>query len=334
VKKLRDTLCGKLCVPKSMTTSPIEVLTGEEASASHFREVVAPRHRPVVLRGLDLGPCAHLWKDPQYVKQNSEDRPVRIHVTTDPLRMDFKAKNFSYSTTGFHHLIDSISCEGGGGERYYLRSTAANDVRSPVNFKKDFPELSSDFRLGQCGLYDEETLFSSVFRASSAGVRVWTHYDVMDNFYAQVVGSKDAILWSPDEALNLYLDGDKSRVVDLDDTERIARDFPKFLRAHRHTAHLHQGDVLYIPALWFHNMTQSTHNYGLAVNLFWKNLDASVYDKKDTYGNRDLLPGAKATRMLDNVLKQLEDLPAEYRDFYARQLIARLEKKCLTKPLE
>lgn len=148
----------------------------------------------------------------------------------------------------------------------------------------------------------------------------------------QVVGRKSAILWSPDEALNLYLDGDKSRVVDLDDADDIAARFPKFKRAQRHTCHLEAGDILYIPALWFHNMTAL--DFGLAVNVFWKNLDSGVYDKKDAYGNRDLLPAAKATRMLDNVIRQLEDLPEEARDFYARQLIARLEKKCLVKSLE
>ena len=74
-------------------------------------------------------------------------------------------------------------------------------------------------------------------------------------------------------------------------------------------------------------------DFGLAVNVFWKNLEPGVYDKKDAYGNRDLLPAAKATRMLDNVIKQLDELPAEARDFYARQLIARLDKKCLVKPL-
>ena len=74
-------------------------------------------------------------------------------------------------------------------------------------------------------------------------------------------------------------------------------------------------------------------DFGLAVNVFWKNLEPGLYDKKDAYGNRDLLPAAKAARMLDNVIKQLDELPAEARDFYARQLIARLDKKCLVKPL-
>jgi hypothetical protein len=81
----------------------------------------------------------------------------------------------------------------------------------------------------------------------------------------------------------------------------------------------------------FHNMTAD--GFGVAVNLFWKNLEPELYDPKDPYGNKDLLPAAKSLRMLDNVLKQLEDLPEDCRDFYGRQMIARIEAKCLAKPL-
>ena len=99
---------------------PVEVVTGENARADYFREVLAPRHQPVVLRGLDIGPCTHLWKSTDYVKANSEDKDVRIHVTNDPLRMDFKSKNFTYKTANFHDLIDKAGfildtqrCTGG-----------------------------------------------------------------------------------------------------------------------------------------------------------------------------------------------------------------------------
>ena len=51
--------------------------------------------------------------------------------------------------------------------------------------------------------------FSSVLRISSGRVRVWTHYDVMDNAYCQIVGHKKAVLWPPHEASRLYLDGEK-----------------------------------------------------------------------------------------------------------------------------
>ena len=35
----------------------------------------------------------------------------------------------------------------------------------------------------------------------SAYHQVWTHYDVMDNIYCQVVGHKQAVLWPPWESL-------------------------------------------------------------------------------------------------------------------------------------
>ena len=34
-------------------------------------------------------------------------------------------------------------------------------------------------------------------------------------------------------------------------------------------------------------------------------IDEEMYDKKDPYGNKDLLPAAKSMRMLDNVWHQL-----------------------------
>jgi tRNA wybutosine-synthesizing protein 5 len=175
-------------------------------------------------------------------------------------------------------------------------------------------------------------LFSSVLRVSSGSVRVWTHYDVLDNIYAQVVGSKRAVMWAPDQALNMYLDGDKSAVVDIDAEDENAERFPKFSSAQRHVGDLEPGDLLFIPSMWFHNMT--ARDFGVAVNIFWKNLDGGgVYDAKDAYGNRDLLPAAKSLRMLDNVMRQLDSLPQELKDFYGRMLIARIEKKCLTSPL-
>ena len=62
-------------------------------------------------------------------------------------------------------------------------------------------------------------------RVSSGGIRVWTHYDVMDNIYCQVLGHKRAVLWAPDQVDNMYLTGDKSSVIDIDnpDTAKYPR---------------------------------------------------------------------------------------------------------------
>lgn len=263
------------------------------------------------------------------------DKEVKIHVTTDPI-MDFRGKNFAYKVIGFHELIRRAARSSQEqvqnsfihpDELYYLRALGSDPRgRETVLLEKDFPQLAADFKLPD--LFDPERLFSSVLRVSSPGIRVWTHYDVLDNVYVQVVGRKRAILWSPSQANNMYLDGDKSKVLDVEcQSPETIEMFPKFVNAPKMEVDLEPGDILFIPSMWFHNMTAV--DFGVAVNVFWKNLDPELYDKKDPYGNRDLIPGAKALRMMDNVIRQLDDLPKELKDFYGRQIINKVTKKCL-----
>ena len=73
------------------------------------------------------------------------------------------------------------------------------------NLSTDYPQISQDFHHPK--VFAEEQMFSSVLRISSADVRIWTHYDVTDNVYCQVVGHKTAVLWPPWQADNLYLQG-------------------------------------------------------------------------------------------------------------------------------
>ena len=318
----------------------IPIITGEDCSVANIRSRIQKQHMPIVLRGVPIGNCIELWKSPEYLLSKTPNKEVKIHVSTNPKQMDFRTKNFKYCVCGLHDLIlkASESCIKTNenqyyldpNEKYYLRSTS-DDPRGKdtVLFSKDFPELSCDFNLPN--FFDEESLFSSVLRVSSSGIRVWTHYDVMDNMYVQIVGHKKAIMWAPSDALNLYLDGDKSKVIDIDNVERNMTEFPNFFKAEQWSCDLIPGDILYIPALWFHNMTAK--DYGVAINVFWKNLNSELYDKKDPYGNKDLLPASKSLRMLDNVIRQLDNLPSDYKDFYGRQLISKIEKKCLQEPL-
>ena len=148
----------------------------------------------------------------------------------------------------------------------------------------------------------------------------------MDNLLVQVTGRKRVVLFSPREASNLYLSGDKSRVLDIDRPDLVA--YPRFAEATRHECFLEAGDVLFIPALWFHNVVSL--DFSVAVNVFWRHLDAKLYDSKDTYGNKDPIPAQRAQQIVDRALKTLEELPDDYRDFYARCMVTRIESKsCL-----
>ena len=302
----------------------------EDVSA--FREHVNSIREPAILRGFDVGGCVEKWQSLDYLLDKFGNVQAKVHVVQKDHadKMDFRSKNFKYQTIPMTSLIQKVFEKEEDDLAYYLR-WVGDDPRgqTKADFMTDFPALSQDFEFDKFfNFFPQEKFFSSVLRVSSKDIRVWTHFDTLDNIYVQIVGNKEMIMWNPNEAFNLYLDGDKSKVVDFQDPELDVK-FPNFKKAAKSVGRLGPGDMVFIPALHFHNM--KAVDKGIAINIFWKNLEDHLYDKKDPYGNKDLLPAAKALRMVDNVWHQLDNLPEQYRDFYGRQLIARIQSKCLTK---
>ncbi|XP_017294113.1 tRNA wybutosine-synthesizing protein 5 [Kryptolebias marmoratus] len=301
----------------------VPIFTGVDKEV--FLQDIYPKRRPAVLRGVDLGPCVQRWTV-EYLGGKGSDREVKVHVSA-AAQMDFLRKNFAYRTLRFNEFVQRASetkhsdfflCED---ESYYLRSLGEDARKEPADLRKQFPELAEDFHTPR--FFDPDRFFSSVFRISSAGLQLWTHYDVMDNLLAQVTGRKRVVLFSPQDALHLYLSGDKSEVLDVDAPD--LKRFPDFVKASRYECVLEPGDLLFIPALWFHNTLAL--QFGVGVNVFWRHLPADGYDRKDPYGNKDPTAAARALQGLERALQALDELPAEYRDFYGRRMIQRIQRR-------
>ncbi len=147
----------------------------------------------------------------------------------------------------------------------------------------------------------------------------------MDNFIVQVTGKKKVVLFSPEDALNLYMIGDKSRVLDIDNPD--ISQYPLFPYATRYECELYPGDVLFIPSLWFHNVVSI--DFSVAVNIFWKHLSPKFYDQKDVYGNKDPPQVQRAMQILDGALKVLNEaeLPPDYNDFYGKCMVNKIQNR-------
>ncbi|XP_005373312.1 PREDICTED: tRNA wybutosine-synthesizing protein 5 isoform X2 [Chinchilla lanigera] len=301
-------------------------------SAEHFTQHLYPQRKPLVLKGLDLGPCTSKWTV-DYLSHVGGAREVKIHVAT-VAQMDFISKNFVYRTLPFNKLVQRAAEKKhdeffiSEDEKYYLRSLGEDPRKDVADIRKQFPLLEGDIKFPK--FFKEEQFFSSVFRISSPGLQLWTHYDVMDNLLIQVTGKKRITLFSPREAQYLYLSGSKSEVLNIDNPD-LAK-YPLFSKARRHECLLEAGDVLFIPALWFHNVI--SEEFGVGVNVFWKHLPSECYDKTDTYGNKDLTAASRAVQILDRALKTLAELPEEYSDFYARRMVLHIQDKAYSKNLE
>ncbi|XP_030065848.1 tRNA wybutosine-synthesizing protein 5 isoform X2 [Microcaecilia unicolor] len=275
-----------------------------------FLQLIYPLRRPMVIKGLDLGPCTTKWTV-DYICKAGGSKEVKIHVSP-VAQMDFLNKNFIYRSLPFDAFVQRAVEEK--HEEYFICEDVA-DIR------KQFPELAEDIKIPE--FFEKEQLFSSVFRISSPRLQLWTHYDVMDNLLIQVTGRKRVVLYSPRDAAYLYLMGDKSEVLDVDNPD--LNKYPLFPKARRYECCLEAGDVLFIPALWFHNTI--AEEFGVAVNVFWRHLSSECYDKTDTYGNKDPVAASRAVQILDRALKTLDELPEEYKDFYARRMVLRIQAK-------
>ncbi|XP_008685542.1 tRNA wybutosine-synthesizing protein 5 isoform X2 [Ursus americanus] len=289
----------------------------EGVSQERFMQHLYPQRKPLVLEGIDLGACTSKWTV-DYLSQVGGRKEVKIHVAA-VAQMDFISKNFVYRTLPFDKLVQRAAEEK--HEEFFISEDVA-DIR------KQFPLLEGDIKFPE--FFKEEQFFSSVFRISSPGLQLWTHYDVMDNFLIQVTGKKRVVLFSPRDAQYLYLSGTKSEVLDIDNPD-LAK-YPLFSKARRYECSLKAGDVLFIPALWFHNVI--SEEFGVGVNIFWKHLPSECYDKTDTYGNKDPTAASRAAQILDRALKTLAELPEEYRDFYARRMVLHIQDKAYSKNFE
>lgn len=307
-----------------------QVLHYRHVTKEEFVNTIYEKHEPAVLHDVDIGSCVSKWTL-EYLAERAGVEEVKIHVCTVP-QMDFLHKNFLYRSLPFKAFIqravekeheEYFLCKD---EKYYLRSLGSDVRKDVADIKTQFPYLADDINIPE--FFDKGQFFSSVFRMASAGTQLWTHYDVMDNLLVQVKGKKRAVLYSPKDALNLYLNGDKSEVLDIDNPD-LTR-FPDFVKATRYECVLEEGDILFIPALWFHNVISL--EFSVAINIFWRELDSSMYDKRDTYGNKDLLLASRAMQVVDRALKMIGELPENYRDFYARLMVAKIESKLFNLP--
>ncbi|KAK9505983.1 hypothetical protein O3M35_009932 [Rhynocoris fuscipes] len=302
-----------------------QVETYDYKDKDDFQEYIKNNRRPLLIKNVDIGECCKKWTV-DYLANVLGKNEVRVHVS--PVgNMSFLNKNFSYKTLAFDEFIRRAAeerntkwfiCEN---ECYYLRSIGSDKRGKDVaDVNKQFPQISSDIKFPK--LFDESDFFSSVFRIGSCGVQIWTHYDIMDNMLIQIVGEKRVVLFSPSDTQHMYLNGDKSEVIDIDNPDE--KRFPDFLKAVQYECLLKPGDVLFIPALWHHNTIAKS--FGIGINVFWKNLPHELYDKTDVYGNKDLVPATKALSEINKAVNSLKTLPPIYKEFYIQRAISILEK--------
>lgn len=295
-KNVSAELERKVCFSPPKEVDPMKL------TEKTFLEVTTAASRPIVFRHADLGPCVNKWKSREYLAEAEKDMVVSTHVASGSSMLDFVAKNFVFRHMSFKDLVNQVTDatkffrDHGRLPKdvFYFRSVSSHMKTERANVWKDFPNLGKDFVLPDfVESVIKPRMHQACLRINSCSVSVWLHYDVMDNILCQIVGVKKVTLFPPSQWNNLYMVGSSSPLLSMSnpDLER----FPKFVEAQKHMIEvtLHPGDVLYVPALWFHHLEtlespDGGDDYSISINVFYEHFESKLYDSKDLYGNKDV----------------------------------------------
>lgn len=245
-----------------------------DITPERFAAEVVPAYRPMVLRGLVRhwpavaaargGPAAMA----AYIRRFDGGRPANVMVAGPEIggrffyTPDMVGFNFTRAQVMLPILLDQLvaQAEDPAPPALYAGAATAPDTfpgwveANPLPLAT--PEATPRLWIGNASC-------------------VSTHYDVSSNIAAVVAGRRRFVLFPPEQGPNLYVGpldhtiaGQPTSMVDLQspDLER----FPRFAEAMAamQVAELEPGDAIFVPSLWWHDVTASGP-LNVLVNFWW-----------------------------------------------------------------
>lgn len=220
-----------------------------------FKHSYFDRDVPVVIRaGAADWPAARKWKTPSYLDALCGFREVPVEFS--PPGSDTAPRE---ATVSLQKVLETMygNDNASAGSMYLAQHPLLEYI----------PDLAKDIitpKLVAAGGANRAQLVNVWMGSSNSGTRL--HYDSADNFLVQVVGWKRVVLFAPEQTQHLHCNFESTNFSPVDVDQPDAATHPRFLHAEGHIALLGPGDMLYIPATYWHWVRAVTPS--ISVN-FW-----------------------------------------------------------------
>ncbi|WP_165839766.1 cupin-like domain-containing protein [Mycobacterium montefiorense] len=236
----------------------------ERPSRREFEERFLLPQRPVVVCGaMEDWPARKQWTN-DYLTEKVGARTIQPSTANNEGRhLHASPKKSIVVTTSSMKLADYIELVAGGD----LSDGQLYVVQLPI--KTGLPELWPDIRFPP---FVDEQKYSAVNLWFGPGNNVTPlHYDLPNNLLTQVRGRKQVVLCPPREIARVYpfpfgYLGNHISQVNVADPD-LTR-FPAWADADRALVELGPGDMLFIPACWWHAVCGIDQN--ISINYWWR----------------------------------------------------------------
>lgn len=229
-------------------------------SRDEFLSRYMAKSRPVVFRGGARDwPAVADWT-PQSLAEKAGDNQINVQQSPNSIfGLDPKKGGPRYEEvqTTLGEYVSSLMHGDENGVRYYVQR---------VNIPEKLPELLGDIVVPD--YVDPEKIYLTNLWLGPAGNVTTLHYDTPNNFLAQIKGRKRFRMFAPGQMRNLYPCRGKAynmSQVDIENPDYEA--FPRLRRAQMYEVELNEGDLLFIPTYWWHQVLSVTD--GISVNIWF-----------------------------------------------------------------
>lgn len=240
------------------TTQANDIARIVAPSPEVFRRQYLKPGKPVIIQGLmDSWKASRLWS-PDYFKERVGSKEVVVQVAPDGvfgLNPEEGGPRLEPQYMPFSDYVDRLGSQN-GGLRYYLQR---------LSIPHALPELMEDFSLPPYVKANRVYLMNLWFGPGGNITRL--HYDVPNNFLAQVYGRKRFVIFPPRASASLYPYRTKAynmSRVDLDHPDKKV--FPNFGTVKPIEFVLNPGEVIFLPSFWWHQVYSL--DMGISIN-FW-----------------------------------------------------------------
>ncbi|WP_179415714.1 cupin-like domain-containing protein [Mucilaginibacter sp. E4BP6] len=236
------------------------ILAIEKMSQSEFDEEFFAKCCPIVIKNAMTDSQAFREWDLGSLKGRFGNENTVVGFSNNGI-FDPRENKISYERMSFAQAIDKIN--GEDGHRYYIQRHSLID---------NFPELLDELPTPEW-IKDTDIIRSTNIWIGGGGCITPLHYDTFQNFFIQLSGKKKFTLFSPYDSEILYPDSNpifpyisKVNIENVDHEK-----YPLFREAKKYELILLPGDLLYLPAYWWHQV--ASLDVSLSVNFWWRRFE-------------------------------------------------------------
>ena len=244
-------------------TSVNQIERIHKPTLDEFKQKIFSSRKPVIITGkINDWKAYSLWSV-DYLNNVVGNKEIHVNFSKNQI-FDFDPKvqfTMVSKKMKFTDFTDWIFQEKTTDEYYYLQ-------QSPI--KISFPELIPDIEVPD---YIDKKLFIVTNLWIGTGGNVsQLHYDMSENLLSQLRGRKRVLLFEPKQTSLLYPFPAHSKIPHMSQLNIDQLDidkFPKFQKAKYMECLLEPGEMLFIPAFWWHQV-YSLDQLNISINFWWK----------------------------------------------------------------